>query len=932
MTFLWRRHSLGIQARLVILVLVTVLPLVALASLAIFRAVADERGWIERDVRERTQTLLAAVDRLITSVQAELQILAMSAELRTGDLAGFYPRMRDALTIRGLSIVLHDTDAQQLISTNRPYGEKLPRQNQRAMLDRVAETGKPQISDLIMGAVLRRPILTIGVPVFRDGKVVYVLSMAVAPQSLSDLLGEQNVSPDWTIGVFDRKGVIVARNREIERFLGQPASPILRERMAEGVVTGSFRNVTSEGLDVHTAFVRSPLSGWTVAIGAPQELIDAPLRRAQALAVGGGTAGLALSLALAWWLARAIRGPVEALRQAAGAVGDHAPPTEAITGVREVEQIAEALQASGRALQERARQRDLAERALRDSEERFRTLADSLPQLVWTCLSDGRPDYLSRQWFAYTGMPAAEPGDSGWLERVLHPEDRPRLAQSWNAAREARGDFDVEHRILAADGRYRWFKTRATPIRDEADHAVKWFGTCTDIEDIVAARETLTRSAEQLEAMVAARTGELAITNQRLNAEIEARERAQAALVQAQKMEAIGQLTGGIAHDFNNLLTVIIGNLDALQRGLPATETRMQNFAAAAQRGADRAAILTHRLLAFARRQPLMPRSIEINRLISGMSDMLHRTLGENIAIETVLSAGLWRIRADPNELENALLNLVLNARDAMLGEGKLTIETANAHLDEAYAAAHDEVEPGQYAVLAVTDTGTGMTPEVRATAFEPFFTTKKVGEGSGLGLSMVYGFVKQSGGHVKIYSEVGQGTTIRLYFPRLVASGEELPAEAAPRQLPRAERRETILVVEDDPDVRAYSAGTLAELGYEVVTAGDAGEALALLHARRVDLLFADVGLPGINGRQVADEARLLDPAIRVLFTTGYAQNAIVHNGILDSGVELITKPFSIEALARRIRQILDSRRAPAVDPAGSRERSAAVEQTVAR
>ncbi len=380
-------------------------------------------------------------------------------------------------------------------------------------------------------------------------------------------------------------------------------------------------------------------------------------------------------------------------------------------------------------------------------------------------------------------------------------------------------------------------------------------------------------------------------------------------LRQAQKMEAIGQLTGGVAHDFNNLLTVILGNLDNLQRHLPDSP-EAQRMVGAITRAADRAATLTHRLLAFARRQPLEPKPIDVNRLVAGVSDLLRRSLGEGIVIETVLASGLWRTLADPNQLENALLNLAVNARDAMPAGGRLTLETANGLLDENYAAAHEDVRPGQYVLIAVSDTGTGMSKEVAERAFEPFFTTKEVGQGTGLGLPQVYGFVKQSGGHVKIYSEPGEGTTVKLYLPRLAAEPEgDLAAE--PALPPASAAGETILVVEDDPDVRSYSAEILRSLGYRVIEAPAGPAALRLIEEEpEIRLLFTDVGLPGgFNGRQLADEAQRRRPDLAVLFTTGYARNAIVHQGRLDPGVELIVKPFTAANLGAKVRQVLQSR-----------------------
>jgi PAS domain S-box-containing protein len=416
-----------------------------------------------------------------------------------------------------------------------------------------------------------------------------------------------------------------------------------------------------------------------------------------------------------------------------------------------------------------------------------------------------------------------------------------------------------------------------------------------EIEERKRAQEALVELNATLEQQVTERTEQL-----RKNED---------ALRQSQKMEAVGQLTGGVAHDFNNLLQIIIGNLDTLQRNLPAESARLQRAARNAMTGAQRAATLTQRLLAFSRRQPLDPKPLDVNLLVNGLSDMVHRTLGETIAVETVLGAGLWRVEADPAELEAAIINLAVNARDAMSNGGRLTIETSNAHIDEAYVASHTEVVPGQYVAVAVTDTGVGMDAKTVAQAFEPFFTTKAVGKGTGLGLSQVYGFVKQSGGHVKIYSEIGHGTTVKVYLPRLATqgAGEE---DIDPGPSPEAAKEETVLVVEDDDEVRAYSVDSLRELGYRVIEAHDGPSALRLLERQpRVDLLFTDVVLPGgLTGAQVAAQARTLRPALRVLFTTGYARNAIVHQGRLDKGVQLIVKPFSFGDLAVKVRDVLDS------------------------
>ncbi|WP_296819454.1 PAS domain-containing hybrid sensor histidine kinase/response regulator [Brevundimonas sp.] len=398
--------------------------------------------------------------------------------------------------------------------------------------------------------------------------------------------------------------------------------------------------------------------------------------------------------------------------------------------------------------------------------------------------------------------------------------------------------------------------------------------------------------------------------------EVAERMKAEAALRQAQKMDAIGQLTGGVAHDFNNLLTVIMGGLDGIRKHVALLEPsapaqRIERSAALSMQGAQKAATLTKRLLAFARRQPLDPKPIDTGKLVTSLADLLQRTLGETVSLETVSGAGLWLTLADPDELENALVNLAINARDAMQGQGggRLTIETSNAFLDHDYVESITEpVSAGQYVLIAVSDTGCGVPEDVLAQVFEPFFTTKAVGKGTGLGLSQVYGFVRQSSGHVKIYSEPGVGTTVNIYLPRLSgAEAADVPERGSDATVVHG-GTETILVVEDHEELRAFSVATLAELGYRVLSAGSGSEAIELLRREQIDLLFTDVVLPeGMNGRRVADAAINLQPHLKVLFTTGYTANAIVHNGRLDAGVELLSKPFAASALGARVRQILD-------------------------
>jgi PAS domain S-box-containing protein len=388
--------------------------------------------------------------------------------------------------------------------------------------------------------------------------------------------------------------------------------------------------------------------------------------------------------------------------------------------------------------------------------------------------------------------------------------------------------------------------------------------------------------------------------------DIDARVQQQAALAQYQKMDAIGQLTGGIAHDFNNLLHVIRNAADILERRLKDITPEVRNYLDMLKRNADRAASLTARLLAFSRRQVLDPKPINPNALVADLGHLLRQVLGESIAIEAVAGAGAWWISADANQLETAVLNLAVNARDAMPQGGKLTIEVSNALLDETYAAARPEVKVGQYVMIAVSDTGAGMSAEVARKAFDPFFTTKELGQGTGLGLSQVYGFAKQSGGHVAIYSEPGEGTTVRLYLPRAIGAADPRKVQGLSGQ--PAQGTGTILLVEDDADVREFTSETLGDLGYRVLTAEDAATALQVLDREQgIDLLFTDIGLPGgVNGRKLADEAVRRFPALKVLFTTGYTRNAVIHHNRLDPGVQLIVKPFTQAGLAEKVRAVL--------------------------
>ena len=535
---------------------------------------------------------------------------------------------------------------------------------------------------------------------------------------------------------------------------------------------------------------------------------------------------------------------------------------------------------------------------IRDARDLLQSVIDGSGDPIFVKDRDGRLQLANQRFaeLAGTSVPALIGADGSGLA----------AADADDAALYATGAPQTREATFMVEGTLRTFLLARVPWR-RAGEVAGMIGVARDVTELKRAEDALRLTNRDLEARVAQRTAELSRALDELRAEVEQRTAAEGQIRQLQKMESIGQLTGGIAHDFNNMLAIIMGSLEMARRRLgDAADPQVTRLIDNAGSGAARAAALTARLLAFARQQPLAPEVIDANKMVTNMSELLHRTLGEHIRIETILAAGLWRTHADPAQLENALLNLAINARDAMPEGGKLTIETANSDLDDSYAAMHAEVAPGQYVAICVTDTGGGMPPEVVERAFDPFFTTKPPGAGTGLGLSQVFGYVRQSGGHVKIYSELGVGTTVKLYLPRHTG-GEALPVPPERSGLVRG-AGERILVVEDDLRVRGIAVEALLELGYDVVPADDPHHALELVASdSAIALLFTDVVMPEMTGRQLADAALRLRPDLKVLFTTGYTRNAIIHNGMVDHGVEFLQKPYTFEALARKVRAVLD-------------------------
>jgi PAS domain S-box-containing protein len=858
---------------LFVMVISILLPVLLFAAIVFWRYYDSEVARIEQDLTNDSRQVAQAVDRDLQSQVVTLETLATAEAITDRDYQSLYSRAAKIRDLAGVEVVLRDRSGQQLMNTRVPWGTPLPRDATEGD-DQVVTTKKPYFSNVIIGTVAKQPIYFVTVPIVVGGEVTYFLHLSVNLQHLLNILDE-NIDPGQVAGMLDRGNVVLARTEGFDERVGKAASNNFVEQIKGS--QGTWRGPNIQGYTIRIAYTRSKLSGWLIWVGIPDAAIQGNLHRTLWTLSALGLALIVLAIGSAYILGGRLTRAIGTLATQANALGRGDPIPMARIPVREVDDVGRQLVAAGAHRTELEQQ--LVQTATQDSERRFQVLVQGVTDYAIYML-DPRGNITN--WNAGAMRIKGYNADEiigRHFSCFYAPEDR-ETGLPTRALLTAinEGKYEAEGWRIRKNGSRFW----ASVVIDRIDDANgELIGLVKFTRDITERREA----------------------QQRL-------ETAREQLYQSQKMDAVGQLTGGVAHDFNNLLTIIIGNLDNAKRTLETwkdgAQARVARAVDQALSGAHRAATLTGHLLAFSRRQPLEPKLLDVNKLLNQLSVFLKPVLGEDVQLETVGAGGVWQVEADAAQLETAILNLAINARDAMPNGGQLTVEASNVLLDEDYCSKNTEVRPGQYVQISVTDNGAGMTGEVIGHAFEPFFTTKQIGQGTGLGLSQVYGFVKQSGGHVKIYSEPDQGTTVKVYLPRALGKAADAPVRGA--AAPFAYGQETILVVEDDADVRAFICQALQELDYAVLQAGDAPAALKVLDGGdHIDLLLTDVILPGPNGRELASAAQHLRPQLKVLFMTGYSRNAIVHQGRLDEGVQLIQKPLSYASLAAKIRDVLD-------------------------
>jgi PAS domain S-box-containing protein len=894
---------LSLLTRLFLLVVLAVLPAIGIQAYNEYDLRASERAEIHRHALTLTRFAAAETDRVLDGVRNMLVALTNDATVVGGDAAACKPSLsRLGAQYPEVSTLAVFDPAGRLVCSDRALPEALSLADapyfQTALRSGAFAVGN---YDTGFGA---RPVLPValafdGLAGRRGGVLVATISL----DWLNDYFAAKGLDQDTAMCLIDRNGTYLVRLPR-RASIGGRAAPGLLSIIQTGHETATEWVNADDRIDriLGVLPLKTAPSGLWLSVGLPKSAAFASLDRAAQRAGLLVLLDVVLALLAAWLIGRVVIGrPIGALLAAARrwSRGEYRVRVELSDAMSDFGRLGVAFNELVEAIDRREREQYEAEAAVRRSEERYRSLISATTAIVWTMDAQGRFTEPQPSWQAFTGQ--AWPAHEGlrWAEMV-HPEDRASLVADFRSSVARGAVFETVGRLWhAPSASWRDFAARAIPVRAPDGHIREWIGAATDVTERRRAEEALKRLTETLEIRVAERTAELAEANRLLSAEIVERREAEAKLEQVQRIEAIGQLTSGVAHDFNNLLTAILGNLELAQM-------RLRNHPAArsletAARAAERGATLVSQLLAFARKQRLEPKPVDVNRLVDGLSDLLGRTIGPTITINRHLAPDLAPALVDPSQIELVLLNLAINARDAMVAGGSLTIETRNLlHRGGGNA----DLKPGDYVVVSVSDTGCGMSEEVRARAFEPFFTTKEVGKGSGLGLSMVYGVVQQSGGGVEIDSVVDVGTTIRVYLPRAAALPETVSADP---DLP--DKNEFVgirlLLVDDDPAVREVTGLMLRELGCIVSEAGSGSEALAALErGLEIDLVAADVAMPGMNGPELVREIRKQLPEIAVLLVTGYADPTLGDDA--DGVLVTLRKPFRRADLARAVERAL--------------------------
>jgi PAS domain S-box-containing protein len=856
------RPAFSAQTHLFIFASALLVPILVFAAvIAVFYVYAERDRAVER-TRLLARQLVLALDRELAPRIALIRTLATSRGLQPGgNFEAFRMRASEIASASGLTIVLRAPgERRELLNTSllEDGASQDADRDVVAFDEEAVRTRQPVVSDLIKSGMIPGPLrenwgVVITVPVPDESHVRYVLSVPIPAADIARVVGEVQRDAGWFVLVLDRKDIAITRLPDHERYVGRmaPSRWSSRSRTAEG----SWSGPNPAGLPIFVWYARSPTTQWAAGASVPQTVLNAPLRRALWLLAGLGASLLALALGLAYWTGSKLSRAIWSLNKAGSEVATTQHVDAIHTSVREVNEVGEVLSTSARMAQDR--------------EARLRSILDTAPEALITIDQSGTIESFSRSAEALFGYQQKEV--VGQNVKILMP----------SPYRDGHDDY-LEHYLRTGERRIIGIGRVVTGRRKDGSVFPMELAVG---EAIVGDRRIFTGFVRDL------------TTRQKIEQELR----------QAQKMEAVGQLTGGVAHDFNNLLTVITGNLEMLEAKVSGQ--REHELLSEAQEAAVLGARLTERLLAFGRRQPLRAKRVDAGELLTQFSELLRRTLGETIELRTIVPARPHEAVIDPSQLQNAILNLAINARDAMPAGGKLFIELGEATLDAAYAKAHADVQIGRYVSIAVTDTGRGMTREVRERAFEPFFSTKPVGSGTGLGLSMVYGFVKQSGGHVLIDSQPDQGTTVRLYLPFAQAGAGAVTGLPAPRETATYRGSgETVLVVEDDARVRRVATARLRELGYDVLEADSGPSALEILEGGdSIDLVFTDMVMPGgMNGLQLAQAVRATWPEIRILFTSGYAEPEVVSQ-TQSEGADWLRKPYATLDLARKLREILE-------------------------